>query len=200
MRLGCVFVSTRKRKGEADARCRRYVGRSQLLPLRILYVKTRCVPFAKLTTRSWTHANAFLPTRRTAVARRETSTAPQIRTRSSRCSTNRCALSFLPLPIANSSSQLLIEQQDRTLTDISGTVDLLREQAKVMGREVLDQNVYVLSLPSLKCAYASRRMLEEMDGHVDGTSNRLAKAQRRMQGFIRENQSMFAPLPSSPTS
>lgn len=69
-----------------------------------------------------------------------------------------------------------------------------------MGREVLDQNVYVLSLPSLKCAYASRRMLEEMDGHVDGTSNRLAKAQRRMQGFIRENQSMFAPLPSSPTS
>lgn len=39
------------------------------------------------------------------------------------------------------SFQLLITQQDRTLTDISGTVGLLREQAKVMGREVFDQNV-----------------------------------------------------------
>jgi hypothetical protein len=37
--------------------------------------------------------------------------------------------------------KLLISQQDRTLTDISGTVDLLRQQAKVMGQEVAEQNV-----------------------------------------------------------
>ncbi|GJN89314.1 hypothetical protein Rhopal_002294-T1 [Rhodotorula paludigena] len=35
---------------------------------------------------------------------------------------------------------LLMEQQDRTLTDISGTVGLLREQAHLMGREVFEQN------------------------------------------------------------
>jgi len=33
-----------------------------------------------------------------------------------------------------------MEQQDRTLTDISGTVGLLREQAHLMGREVFEQN------------------------------------------------------------
>ena len=43
-----------------------------------------------------------------------------------------------------------MEQQDRTLTDISGTVGMLREQAKVMGQEVLDQNV----------------LLDELDIHV----------------------------------
>jgi hypothetical protein len=40
--------------------------------------------------------------------------------------------------------QLLVQQQDRTLTDISGTVDLLRQQAQIMGREVLEQNAFVL--------------------------------------------------------
>ncbi|KAL8279257.1 hypothetical protein RQP46_008294 [Phenoliferia psychrophenolica] len=68
---------------------------------------------------------------------------------------------------------LLITQQDRTLTDISGTVGLLREQAKVMGREVFDQNV----------------MLEALEHDVDRTTGRLGKAQKRLQGFIRENQS-----------
>ncbi|ORY49290.1 hypothetical protein BCR35DRAFT_297091 [Leucosporidium creatinivorum] len=67
---------------------------------------------------------------------------------------------------------LLMEQQDRTLTDISGTVGLLREQAKVMGREVFDQNV----------------LLDEIDSHVDSTSNRLERAQRKMEKFIQSNK------------
>lgn len=43
-----------------------------------------------------------------------------------------------------------MEQQDRTLTDISGTVGLLREQAHLMGREVFEQNqsVFPVSLAS----------------------------------------------------
>ncbi|GAA5987969.1 hypothetical protein JCM10908_007293 [Rhodotorula pacifica] len=68
---------------------------------------------------------------------------------------------------------LLIEQQDRTLTDISGTVGLLREQAHLMGQEVFEQN----------------RMLDEIDEHVDSTSSRLAKAQNRMDRFVREHNS-----------
>ncbi|GAA5940392.1 hypothetical protein JCM10213_007521 [Rhodosporidiobolus nylandii] len=66
---------------------------------------------------------------------------------------------------------LLMEQQDRTLTDISGTVDLLRQQAQVMGREVLEQNA----------------MLEDLDHRVDDTTSKLAKAQRKMDRFVREH-------------
>ncbi|TNY20495.1 hypothetical protein DMC30DRAFT_416908 [Rhodotorula diobovata] len=68
---------------------------------------------------------------------------------------------------------ILMEQQDRTLTDISGTVGLLREQAHLMGREVFEQN----------------QMIEELDEHVDSTAGRLAKAQRKMDRFVRENNS-----------
>ncbi|KWU42435.1 hypothetical protein RHOSPDRAFT_36044 [Rhodotorula sp. JG-1b] len=63
---------------------------------------------------------------------------------------------------------LLIEQQDRTLTDISGTVGLLREQAHLMGQEVI---------------------ISEIDEHVDSTASRLAKAQNRMDRFVREHNS-----------
>ncbi|GAA5897034.1 hypothetical protein JCM8208_006150 [Rhodotorula glutinis] len=68
---------------------------------------------------------------------------------------------------------ILMEQQDRTLTDISGTVGLLREQAHLMGREVFEQN----------------QMIDELDEHVDSTAGRLAKAQRKMDRFVRENNS-----------
>lgn len=49
-------------------------------------------------------------------------------------------------------------------------------------------------------------MLDELDSHVDSTSHRLTKAQRRMQNFIKENQSAFAvssrfrSLPLTPSS
>ncbi|GAA5829494.1 hypothetical protein JCM3766R1_001124 [Sporobolomyces carnicolor] len=66
---------------------------------------------------------------------------------------------------------LLMEQQDRTLTDIAGTVNLLREQARVIGTEVHEQNL----------------MIDELDQHVDSTSARLAKAQRKMDKFMRDN-------------
>ncbi|KAM0751800.1 hypothetical protein T439DRAFT_379888 [Meredithblackwellia eburnea MCA 4105] len=71
---------------------------------------------------------------------------------------------------------LLVAQQDRTLTDIAGTVGLLREQAKVMGQEVVDQNI----------------MLEALEHDVDRTTGRLSKAQRRLQSFIRENQTLIS--------
>ncbi|KAI5478683.1 hypothetical protein MNV49_004710 [Pseudohyphozyma bogoriensis] len=66
---------------------------------------------------------------------------------------------------------ILMEQQDRTLTDISGTVEMLRQQARVMGDEVRDQN----------------SMLEDLDAHVDRTGTRLEKAQRRMNKFVEAN-------------
>ncbi|SCZ98501.1 BZ3500_MvSof-1268-A1-R1_Chr3-1g05425 [Microbotryum saponariae] len=69
--------------------------------------------------------------------------------------------------------QLLIEQQDQTLTSISGTVEQLRAQAWTMGQEVYDQNA----------------MLDELDRQVDATGTRLERAQRKMDRFIKANKS-----------
>lgn len=66
-----------------------------------------------------------------------------------------------------------MHQQDRTLTEISGTVNLLREQARLMGSEVVDQN----------------KLLYELDEHVDMTASRLERAQKKMNKFIRDNKS-----------
>ncbi|GAA5849411.1 hypothetical protein JCM5353_001079 [Sporobolomyces roseus] len=68
---------------------------------------------------------------------------------------------------------LLLQQQDSTLTDIASTVGLLREQAKVIGQEVSEQTQF----------------LSELDTQVDSTSSRLAKAQRKMDKFMRDNSS-----------
>ncbi|KDE05260.1 hypothetical protein MVLG_04395 [Microbotryum lychnidis-dioicae p1A1 Lamole] len=68
---------------------------------------------------------------------------------------------------------LLIEQQDQTLTSISGTVEQLRSQAWTMGQEVYDQNA----------------MLDELDRQVDATGTRLEKAQRKMDRFVKANKS-----------
>lgn len=35
----------------------------------------------------------------------------------------------------------------------------------------------------------TRRLIEELDAHVDSTSNRLERAQRRMDRFIKSNKS-----------
>lgn len=35
-------------------------------------------------------------------------------------------------------------------------------------------------------------MLDELDSQVDSTTNRLGRAQRRMDKFIKDNQSKFA--------
>ena len=74
------------------------------------------------------------------------------------------------------SFQLLLEQQDSTLTDIASTVGLLREQAKVIGQEVSEQTLF----------------LTDLDSQVDMTSSRLAKAQRKMDKFMRDNSSTHA--------
>ena len=71
------------------------------------------------------------------------------RTQSTRCNTRQyiavvrilCHPAILLTPLVLVNLQLLMNRQDQTLTSISGVVDSLREQAKVMGREVVDQNV-----------------------------------------------------------
>jgi hypothetical protein len=42
--------------------------------------------------------------------------------------------------------QMIMKQQDQTLGTISGVVDVLREQASLMGQEISEQNVSVIHM------------------------------------------------------
>ncbi|KAL7413481.1 t-SNARE [Mrakia frigida] len=66
----------------------------------------------------------------------------------------------------------LMDNQDQTLSLISGTLSTLHGQASLMGREVGDQNV----------------MLEDLSGHVDSTEGRLNKAMKKMGDFMRKSE------------
>ena len=73
--------------------------------------------------------------------------------------------------------QFYMETQDRMLDSISGTVSTLKAQAGLMGREVLDQV----------------GMLEDLEAGVDRSQNRLDRATKRMNDFIRKNKSESSP-------
>jgi syntaxin 6 len=85
---------------------------------------------------------------------------------------------------------MIIEQQDRTLDSISGVIGTLREQAGVIGHEVLDQVRCALPLCShTGCVDAMYSMLTHLENDVDRSESRLAQANKRMQHFIHENSS-----------
>ncbi|KAH9815444.1 syntaxin 6, N-terminal-domain-containing protein [Melampsora americana] len=67
---------------------------------------------------------------------------------------------------------MIIHQQDQTLGNISGVVEVLREQASLMGREIVDQNT----------------ILEEFDQDLDLTESRLSKANQKLNQFVNENK------------
>ncbi|PLW08792.1 hypothetical protein PCANC_06143 [Puccinia coronata f. sp. avenae] len=67
---------------------------------------------------------------------------------------------------------MIMKQQDQTLGTISGVVDVLREQASLMGQEISEQNV----------------MLDELDDQIDYTESKLSKANRKLNEFIKENK------------
>lgn len=67
---------------------------------------------------------------------------------------------------------MIMKQQDETLGTISGVVDVLREQASLMGQEISEQNV----------------MLEELEGEIDGAESKLSKANRKLSEFVEQNK------------
>lgn len=52
----------------------------------------------------------------------------------------------------------------------------------------------------LTAACGPLRMLDDIDSHVDRTSTKLDKAQRKMAKFIKQNQSEFASMSRRDTS
>ncbi|KAI6043950.1 t-SNARE [Pisolithus marmoratus] len=68
--------------------------------------------------------------------------------------------------------QLLIQEQDRTMDSISGTLTNLAHQTGLMGQEI-EQHV---------------EMLEDLERHVDGTDTKLNTSMRRLRRFVRETE------------
>ncbi|KIM22145.1 hypothetical protein M408DRAFT_333049 [Serendipita vermifera MAFF 305830] len=71
---------------------------------------------------------------------------------------------------ARQEQQMLIQEQDRTLETISGTLNTLHAQAGLMGQELGEHN----------------EMLHDLESATDRTESKLARAQKRMDYFLRK--------------
>ncbi|OAV98708.1 hypothetical protein PTTG_25621 [Puccinia triticina 1-1 BBBD Race 1] len=67
---------------------------------------------------------------------------------------------------------MMMRQQDQTLGTISGVVDVLREQASLMGQELSEQN----------------EMLDGLEDGIDGAESKLARASRTLHAFVGQNK------------
>ncbi|KAJ7599037.1 t-SNARE [Mycena floridula] len=73
---------------------------------------------------------------------------------------------------AREEQQMIIQQQDRTLDSIAGTLSTLAQQAGLMGQEVAEHN----------------EMLDDLEQGVDRTDSKLGDAMRRMRKFMRQTE------------
>ena len=74
---------------------------------------------------------------------------------------------------AHQQQSLLMESQDRLLDGISSTVNTLKNQAGVFGREILEQV----------------GLVDDLEGQVDRSQGKLERANQRMKDFVRKNKS-----------
>ncbi|KAF8137206.1 t-SNARE [Boletus edulis] len=73
---------------------------------------------------------------------------------------------------AREERQLMIQEQDRTMVSISGTLTTLAQQAGLMGQEIGQHN----------------EMLVDLERNVDRTDSKLDSAMRKMKKFIRQTE------------
>jgi len=73
---------------------------------------------------------------------------------------------------AREEQQMMIQEQDRTIDTISGTLSTLAQQAGLMGQEIGEHN----------------EMLEDLEAGVEHTDTKLSDAMRRMRKFIRQTE------------
>ncbi|KAG8805416.1 hypothetical protein FRC18_006698 [Serendipita sp. 400] len=71
---------------------------------------------------------------------------------------------------ARQEQQMLIQEQDRTLETISGTLNTLHRQAGLMGQEIEEHN----------------ELLGDLENQTDRTESKLARAQKRMDYFLQK--------------
>lgn len=73
---------------------------------------------------------------------------------------------------AHEEQQLLLQEQDRAMDSISGTLNTLAQQAGLMGHEI-GEHV---------------EMLDDLEANVDRTDSKLSNAMRRMRKFVRDTE------------
>ncbi|KAL0960024.1 hypothetical protein HGRIS_011672 [Hohenbuehelia grisea] len=73
---------------------------------------------------------------------------------------------------ARAEQQMLIEQQDRTIHSIAGTLTTLAQQAGLMGQEI-GEHV---------------ELLDDLEQNVDRSDNKLQDAMKRMRKFVRDTE------------
>ncbi|KAN0084542.1 t-SNARE [Tylopilus felleus] len=73
---------------------------------------------------------------------------------------------------AREERQLMIQEQDRTMDSISGTLSTLAQQAGLMGQEIGQHN----------------EMLDDVERNVDRSDSKLDGAMRRMRKFMRDTE------------
>ncbi|KAG1876835.1 t-SNARE [Suillus tomentosus] len=78
---------------------------------------------------------------------------------------------------AHEEQQLLLQEQDRAMDSISGTLNTLAQQAGLMGHEI-GEHV---------------EMLDDLEANVDRTDSKLSSAMRKMKKFVRDTEGKFEP-------
>ncbi|KAG1776332.1 t-SNARE [Suillus placidus] len=73
---------------------------------------------------------------------------------------------------AHEEQQLLLQEQDRAMDSISGTLNTLAQQAGLMGHEIAEHV----------------EMLDDLEANVDRTDSKLSNAMRRMKKFVRDTE------------
>jgi len=68
--------------------------------------------------------------------------------------------------------QMIMQEQDKTIDSITGTVAVLTEQAGLMGHEI-EEHI---------------EMLDDLEANVDSTDSKLQKNLKRLKQFVRETE------------
>ncbi|KAF8068859.1 t-SNARE, partial [Lyophyllum atratum] len=73
---------------------------------------------------------------------------------------------------AREEQQLIMQEQDRTMDTIAGTLHTLAQQAGLMGQEIVEHN----------------ELLDDLERGVDTTDSKLNNAMHRMRKFMRQSE------------
>lgn len=73
---------------------------------------------------------------------------------------------------AREEQQLIMQEQDRTMDTIAGTLYTLAQQAGLMGQEIVEHN----------------ELLDDLERGVDQTDSKLNNAMLRMRKFMRQSE------------
>ena len=90
--------------------------------------------------------------------------------------------------------QMIMQEQDKAIDSITGTVATLTEQSGLMGQEISEhiecvQKTNTLIHSKSQLTHILRdRMLDDLEANVDTTDSKLQKNLKRLKKFVRETE------------